>query len=66
MIPDFASMKWGIRAPTWSELEALRDRVVKCLEAAATATSCEHKITIGVGYKDCKENNTLGMSMPPH
>lgn len=59
VIPDFASMKWGIRAPTWSELEILRDRVVKCLEAAATATSCEAKITIGVGYKDCKENGTL-------
>lgn len=53
-------MIWAIRAPTWAELEDLRDRVINCLQAAAIATSCQHDIVVGTGYKDCKENGALG------
>ena len=53
-------MRWAVRAPTWSELELLRDRVKDCLEAAGKATSCKVDINLGIGYKDCRENDALG------
>jgi hypothetical protein len=32
VIPDYAKMKWSVRADAWGALEPLRERVVKCLE----------------------------------
>lgn len=55
-------MRWAVRAPTWAELELLRDRVIDCLEAAGRASACTVKIGVGVGYKDCRENSVLGAS----
>lgn len=28
-------MRWGVRAPTWAEVEVLRDKVVACFEYVA-------------------------------
>ncbi|CAL1714119.1 unnamed protein product [Somion occarium] len=60
IIPDYAKMRWIIRAPTWAELEGLRARITNCFEAAALATSCKCKIILGDGYYDVRENDVLG------
>ncbi|OCH85932.1 amidohydrolase [Obba rivulosa] len=60
VIPDYAKMRWIVRAPTWAELEVLRERVLKCFEAAAHATACKLKIQTGIGYYDLHENDVLG------
>ena len=56
-------MRWAVRAPTWDELVEVRDRVIACLDAAGKATSCSVEITLGIGYKDCRENSALGTSV---
>lgn len=32
VIPDYAKMRWFVRAPTGSQLKVWRERVVKCFE----------------------------------
>ena len=32
VIPDYAKMRWFIRAPTGAELKVWQERVVKCFE----------------------------------
>ncbi|KAA1469040.1 amidohydrolase [Dentipellis sp. KUC8613] len=59
VIPDYAKMTWIVRAPTWAEVEVLRDRVVNCLEAAALSTGCKHKLTLGERYMDLRHNPVL-------
>ena len=41
IIPEETAMQFYIRAPTMGELELLKGKMVKCFEAAATATGCE-------------------------
>lgn len=41
IIPDYAELETYIRAPTLQEVDTLTDKVVRCYEAAATATDCE-------------------------
>ena len=38
IIPDRAQLKYYIRAPTDEELAVLKEKVINCFEAAATAT----------------------------
>ncbi|KAI0339678.1 hypothetical protein BDW22DRAFT_1336005 [Trametopsis cervina] len=59
VIPDYAKMKWAIRATSWEGLVALRTRVNACFEGAAHATSCKVDIKEGVVYKDCRQNDVL-------
>ncbi|CCM01333.1 uncharacterized protein FIBRA_03382 [Fibroporia radiculosa] len=60
IIPDYAKMRWIVRAPTWDELVALRERVKACFEAAAHATACKVTIAAGPGYYDLRQNQILG------
>ncbi|KAL6305230.1 hypothetical protein BKA93DRAFT_731758 [Sparassis latifolia] len=60
IIPDYSKMVWIVRAPTWPEVEVLRERVLKCFEAAATATGCKAEINQEVGYYDLRQNSVLG------
>ncbi|TFY65870.1 hypothetical protein EVG20_g5218 [Dentipellis fragilis] len=62
VIPDYAKMTWIVRAPTWAEVEVLRDRVINCLEAAALSTGCKHKLTLGERYMDLRQNTVLAES----
>ena len=50
IIPNIAKLKYYIRAPTKLELEldVFKEKVIKCFEAAATATGCEVRITHGM------------------
>ncbi|CUA78093.1 Peptidase M20 domain-containing protein 2 [Rhizoctonia solani] len=59
VIPNYAKMKYTVRAPTWSEVVALRARVNRCFEAAALATSCTMEITEHGGVKDVRGNEVL-------
>ncbi|KAI0079408.1 hypothetical protein K474DRAFT_1592196 [Panus rudis PR-1116 ss-1] len=59
VIPDYAKMRWIVRAPTWKEVDELRARVTACFEAAGLATSCKVKVTLGAGYYDVRQNNPL-------
>ena len=43
IIPDRAQLKYYIRAPTEEELEVLKEKVVSCFQAAATATGKKSK-----------------------
>ncbi|KAI5895340.1 amidohydrolase [Schizophyllum commune H4-8] len=44
VIPDHATMRWNVRAPTKEEASDLAERVKNCFHGAALATGC--KITI--------------------
>ncbi|PPR01776.1 hypothetical protein CVT26_013177 [Gymnopilus dilepis] len=59
VIPDYAKMSWLVRAPTSSDLVPLVRRVRNCLEAAALATGCQIKLTLGNAYFDLHQNPIL-------
>jgi amidohydrolase len=41
IVPCRAEMEWYVRSPTVAGLQILKERVVACLEAGATASGCE-------------------------
>ncbi|KJZ75223.1 hypothetical protein HIM_05417 [Hirsutella minnesotensis 3608] len=59
VIPDYTRMHWGVRAPTIKRSELLFERVKKCIEAAALATGCTHKIIMSPTYLNLRANHTL-------
>ncbi|KAG1903599.1 uncharacterized protein F5891DRAFT_1017195 [Suillus fuscotomentosus] len=59
IIPDHAIMQWLVRAPTTSEMEDTRKRVISCFEAAALASGCKVEITIGSVGNEIRQNKTL-------
>ncbi|KAF9454268.1 amidohydrolase [Macrolepiota fuliginosa MF-IS2] len=59
IIPDYAQMRWYVRAPTSKELLAFVERVKKCFEAAALATSCTVKLHVETPYFDLHQNEVL-------
>ncbi|KAI0315031.1 hypothetical protein OF83DRAFT_389613 [Amylostereum chailletii] len=63
VIPDYARMKWITRAPTWAEVDVLRERVVNCLKAAALATGCEYKLVQTSAYYDVRQNRPLAETL---
>ncbi|KAJ8596037.1 hypothetical protein M405DRAFT_782165 [Rhizopogon salebrosus TDB-379] len=60
IIPDHAIMQWLVRAPTTAEMEDTRKRVVACFEAAALASGCKVKVTIGSIGNEIRQNKALG------
>ncbi|THH11307.1 hypothetical protein EW145_g733 [Phellinidium pouzarii] len=46
IIPDYAKMRWIIRAPSYLEMSDLVQRVKACIEAAAQAASCRSEISL--------------------
>ncbi|KAJ7668311.1 hypothetical protein B0H17DRAFT_949810, partial [Mycena rosella] len=60
VIPDYAKMQWLVRAPTSDTLVAFAERVKRCFEAAALATSCEIKMKFAAPYFDLNQNSVLG------
>ncbi|KAL5638572.1 hypothetical protein ACGC1H_005291 [Rhizoctonia solani] len=59
IIPNYAKMRYTVRAPTWSEVVALRARVDKCFEAGAHATSCTMTVTNKEDVKDIQIDEVL-------
>ncbi|KAJ5462357.1 hypothetical protein N7530_010562 [Penicillium desertorum] len=56
IIPMSATVEYYIRSPTVKTLKPLTEKVVKCFEAAATATGCKVELDWGVSYADLKTN----------
>ncbi|GJN69377.1 hypothetical protein PLICBS_003425 [Purpureocillium lilacinum] len=59
VIPDFTSMSSAVRAPTMARAEKLFERVKRCIEAAALATGCTHKIIMTPTYASLRANDAL-------
>ncbi|KAJ5151959.1 hypothetical protein N7492_010254 [Penicillium capsulatum] len=56
IIPLSATVEYYIRSPTVKTLKPLTEKVVKCFEAAATATGCQLELKWGPSYADLKSN----------
>ncbi|KDQ13055.1 hypothetical protein BOTBODRAFT_33931 [Botryobasidium botryosum FD-172 SS1] len=59
IIPDYAKMRWLVRAPSVAELEVLHGRIKACFEAAALATGCKMKLEEDIPAYDIRQNNAL-------
>ncbi|KAF8623049.1 hypothetical protein AX15_006555 [Amanita polypyramis BW_CC] len=62
VIPDYSKMVWLVRAPTYADLFPLIERVKKCFEAAALATSCRINLKLGPAYFDLNQNDVLSQA----
>ena len=60
IVPDHTAMDWMVRSARAASLAPLRDRVVACLEAGATAAGCriEHRV-VSRDYADMIDNPVL-------
>ncbi|KXN92424.1 Peptidase M20 domain-containing protein 2 [Leucoagaricus sp. SymC.cos] len=59
IIPDYAQMRWYVRAPTSKELTAFVEKVKNCFQAAALATSCKVALHVQAPYYDLHQNEVL-------
>ncbi|KAG2011851.1 aminoacylase 1-like protein 2 [Coprinopsis cinerea AmutBmut pab1-1] len=59
VIPDYAKMRWLVRAPTSMELKDLVQRVKNCFQAAGMATSCSVDLKTELPYYDLRQNTVL-------
>ncbi|KAG7094082.1 hypothetical protein E1B28_007701 [Marasmius oreades] len=59
VIPDYAKLKWIVRAPTHTELQVLAEKILNCFRAAALATSCEMTIKTDAPYYELNQNPAL-------
>jgi len=60
IVPDYAAMDWIARAPSQDELKILKERVLACINGAATASAC--KVIIDDSsppYLDLRQNKAL-------
>ncbi|KAK1149803.1 hypothetical protein N8T08_003354 [Aspergillus melleus] len=59
VIPMSASVDYYVRAASVKSLKPLTEKVVKCFEAAATATGCKVEFDWGISYADLKTNTPI-------
>ncbi|KAL5362993.1 hypothetical protein BJX96DRAFT_177677 [Aspergillus floccosus] len=59
VIPWSTSVDYYIRSPSIKALKPLTEKVIKCFEAAATATGCKVEFDWGVSYADLKTNTPI-------
>ncbi|KAG8922621.1 hypothetical protein FRC02_011741 [Tulasnella sp. 418] len=59
IIPDYAKMRWLVRAPSGQEVDVLVERVINCFSAAALATGCRIEITKSGTTLDLRQNVLL-------
>jgi amidohydrolase len=59
IIPNYSSVEYTVRAPAVDKTVALRERLIKCYEGAATATGCEIKVERGKVYAELQPNKSL-------
>lgn len=60
IIPAHSRLEFGVRHPKLEEVEKLKKRVEKCIEAAALATGCKLKMHWKMSYADMVDNSVLG------
>jgi len=67
IIPDYTAAEYYVRSATMPELAELKERVIACLESAATATGCRVEITwVGRAYCDLVSNRPLATRYAEH
>jgi amidohydrolase len=60
IVPADAAAEWYVRSPTMERLEALKGRVVACLQAGADAAGCTMKLTwLPRPYAEVRDNEPL-------
>lgn len=60
IVPAETSMTWMVRSPTISSLQPLKQRVLGCLEASASATGCTCSTSWqGVTYAEMVDNGPM-------
>ena len=59
VITEYSRSNYYLRSPTMTTLDVLKDKIMACFEAAATATRCKMEITWDVPYKDLRPNETI-------
>ncbi|XP_071113844.1 peptidase M20 domain-containing protein 2-like [Haliotis cracherodii] len=61
IIPESTELEYILRAPTDAELNVLKEKVSKCIEAAASATGCtaEYQFNPRGNYSNVVTNKTL-------
>jgi amidohydrolase len=63
IVPDETTMTWMVRSPTVASLQPLKERVVACLNASASATGCSCTTRWqGVTYADMIDNGPMVQS----
>ncbi|MBW0512357.1 hypothetical protein O181_052072 [Austropuccinia psidii MF-1] len=60
VIPDYAWLRYDIRAPTREGMEKLKQRVLRCFKAAAESSGCHYEIKEEMVYSDLRSNTPLG------
>ncbi|KAG9054594.1 hypothetical protein FS842_004695, partial [Serendipita sp. 407] len=59
IIPDYAKMRWLVRAPSAAEVEILKERVTNCFKAAALSTGCKMEMRTDETMYDLRQNTML-------
>ncbi|MEA2703749.1 MAG: hypothetical protein QOD63_1694 [Actinomycetota bacterium] len=60
IVPDRAVAEWYVRSATLASLQPLKERVLACLEAGATAAGCTMDVrTMAPEYSDLRSNRPL-------
>ena len=60
IVPDHTVAEWYVRSPTMEGLQALKDRVLACLQGAAAAAGCTMTVTPTCPeYSDLRTNGPL-------
>lgn len=62
IIPKFASVNYGVRAPTMDRIAFLRQKVIDCYKAGALAAGCEIEVQDLTSYVPMVPNKKLGAS----
>lgn len=59
IIPDYAKMRWLVRAPSAAQVEVLQERVINCFKGAAQASDCRLEINMTETMYDLRQNDVL-------
>ena len=59
VIPAKTVLEYCVRAPTLVRMQALKERVIACFEAAATATGCGIEVDEEEPYANTRENKVI-------
>jgi amidohydrolase len=62
IVPHIAEATWYVRSPTMDDLVPLKERVIACLEAGASASGCSCHITPSTrpeAYSDMRDNGPM-------
>lgn len=59
IVPDQCSVNYGVRVATVPEVNALKDRVIRCFEAGAVASGCTMEVEYHCTYASLRPNKII-------